>query len=267
MSDLHITKFREGFPRGYTQATGLDDITQMEFGILKLAPGEVFEREESDIETQLVILTGAGVVEVGSKTYGVGREDVFRQNPHAFDLSTGHKYRIEAKDGELEVAVIKTKNKKTFAPLVMAPKDVPGEQRGKGLVGGAMHRIVKAIFDDSNAPQSNLVVGEVVNFPGRWSSYPPHGHPQPEIYYYRFDKPQGFGISVFDDEAYILRNHDAVRILNNVGHSQVAAPAYAMWYLWFIRHLEGNRYSGFTFYPEHDWINKSGAKILTPEET
>ncbi len=50
------------------------------------------------------------------------------------------------------------------------------------------------MFDLDNAPQSNLVMGEVFNQPGRWSSYPPHHHPQPEVYYYQFEHPEGFGM-------------------------------------------------------------------------
>ncbi len=36
-------------------------------------------------------------------------------------------------------------------------------------------------------------------------------------------------------------------------HAQVSAPGYGMYYLWMIRHLPGNPYTGFTFAPEHTW--------------
>ena len=67
------------------------------------------------------------------------------------------------------------------------------QEFGKGQWNGTGHRIVSTMFDLDNAPQSNLVMGEVFNQPGRWSSYPPHHHPQPEVYYYQFDHPEGFG--------------------------------------------------------------------------
>ena len=47
-----------------------------------------------------------------------------------------------------------------------------------------------------------MVLGEVVNLPGKWSSYPPHHHPQPECYFYRFDKPMGFGAGWGNGEIY-----------------------------------------------------------------
>jgi 5-deoxy-D-glucuronate isomerase len=45
------------------------------------------------------------------------------------------------------------------------------------LSEGSEARIVRMVFDNSNAPKAMLVLGEVVAAPGRWSSYPPHRHP------------------------------------------------------------------------------------------
>ena len=45
----------------------------------------------------------------------------------------------------------------------------------------ASTRIVRTIFDLSNATDAKLVLGEVISYPGKWSSYPPHHHPQPEV--------------------------------------------------------------------------------------
>ena len=49
-------------------------------------------------------------------------------------------------------------------------------------------------------PARHLLVGETFNEPGQWSSFPPHKHDgadgEPaleEVYYYRFDRPDGFG--------------------------------------------------------------------------
>ncbi|MGN1008127.1 MAG: 5-deoxy-glucuronate isomerase, partial [Butyricicoccus sp.] len=43
-------------------------------------------------------------------------------------------------------------------------------------------------------------------------------------------------------------------------HPQVAAPGYAMYYLWIIRHLEGNPYLGPDFDPQYLWVEQPGAK-------
>ena len=72
-----------------------------------------------------------------------------------------------------------------------------------------------------------MVLGEVLNFPGKWSSYPPHHHPQPEVYFYRFDYPHGFGAGFANGEIY-QTGHNGLAVINHGFHSQTAAPGYAM---------------------------------------
>ena len=283
----HITDFRGGFSEGYTPILRLDDVVDnvgMEFGILRLAKGEKFERQEKILETQLVLLGGKGSVELDDETYEIERHDLFRQNAWAFDIPANYLYTLVAQGGGLEFAVIKAENTKRFAPVVVRPQDVDAEPRGKGQAGGTMLRMVKPLFGDPHIkderfrpPESNLVVGEVVNFSGAWSSYPPHYHPHNEVYYYRFavpsDEPEaeGWGVSVVNAGPFEVHEHDVVKILRCTGHSQVAAPGYGMWYLWFIRQIEDNRYEGvppFTFFERDEWIMKPGAdeKMLKPED-
>jgi 5-deoxy-glucuronate isomerase len=59
----------------------------------------------------------------------------------------------------------------------------------------------------------------------------------------------------------VLRQNDTILIHDGEVHPQVAAPGYAMYYLWVIRHLEGNRYGTPTFVPEHRWVMDPQAKI------
>jgi 5-deoxy-glucuronate isomerase len=108
------------------------------------------------------------------------------------------------------------------------------------------------------------VLGEVITFPGKWSSYPPHHHPQPEIYHYRFQRPEGFGLCQIGEEAYMLRNRDTVIIPAGAVHPHAAAPGYAMFYIWVIRHLDGARYGTPTFVPKHSWVMDPKAEIWGP---
>jgi len=276
--NIHVTNFREGFEFGYTQITPLNDITGMEFGILRLRDYQTHDLTVMDTENALIVLRGYGEIVVNGQLYFVGRKNIFTEKPWAFLIPCGSRCTIHHQGTEeLEIAVIKTKNTRVFDPVIVDPKDILSEQRGKGQLGGTMHRAVRAILGDPNAPEharpreSNLVIGEVVNLQGRWSSYPPHGHPQPEIYHYRFDHPDGYGISHVAEPAPVVRNYDTVKILDGTGHDQCAAPGYTMWYLWAIRHLPDKRYEGnppFTFLPEHEWVNDpdSDSKILKPED-
>ena len=119
-----------------------------------------------------------------------------------------------------------------------APEDTQVQHAGSnGELMGCMQREIKTLFDYENAPYSNMVLGEVLNYPGKWSSYPPHHHPQPEVYFYRFDYPDGFGASFADGEVY-TSHHNGLTVINHGFHSQCAAPGYAMCYVWGIRHLK-----------------------------
>ncbi|MBR5679025.1 MAG: 5-deoxy-glucuronate isomerase, partial [Clostridia bacterium] len=120
-------------------------------------------------------------------------------------------------------------------------------------------RIVRTIFDYSNAPYANLVLGEVIGFPGKWSSYPPHHHPQPEIYYYKTNPSNGFGYGELGEDVVKVQNNDTVFIAPGLTHPHCTAPGYALWYLWAIRHLDGCPYKQPdypVFLPEHLWVMK-----------
>ena len=103
-------------------------------------------------------------------------------------------------------------------------------------------------FDRTIAPpQSKLVIGEVLNFPGKWSSYPPHHHSQTEIYYYEFSPQWGYGHGELGEDVYKIRHGDILPITDNRVHSQTSAPGFHMYYLWSIRHPDENPYDGFTY--------------------
>ena len=70
--------------------------------------------------------------------------------------------------------------------------------------------------------------------PGRWSSYPPHHHPQPEIYHYRFTMPQGYGHR--RDWRPVVKVRHMIRSEFRLGSimRQCAAPGYGMYYSWVI---------------------------------
>ncbi len=104
---------------------------------------------------------------------------------------------------------------------------------------GCIKRDVRTCFDLDNAPYSNMVLGEVVNLPGKSSSYPSHHHPQPEVYFYRFDRPIGFGAGWANREIYET-HHNGLAIITDKMHSKVTAPGYSCCYAWSIRHLPGN---------------------------
>lgn len=246
---------RAGFPSGVSSITkageaGFD--TGLDFGIVRQAEGEV--RTETDgRETAWVLLRGAAELEFASARATVRRANLFDEPPSALHVGPDTPVTLHSLAADTEWAVVRTKNSATFAPRLFLPADLTPEYRGAGLVQDACLRNVRLIFDRAARPESNLVVGEVVNYPGRWSSYPPHHHDQPEIYHYRFTHPDGYGHAELGDDVLKVRAHDTVLIPPGLDHAQVSAPGYGMYYLWMILHLPGNPYTGFTFAEEHKW--------------
>lgn len=224
----------------------------MSLAILRLRAREERVCPPGHQETAYLLLSGEAALRVDGRTHQVARRSLFEEGPSCLHAGQGTEVRIKA-HAACEFALLQTRNAKRLEPRLFSPRDVKPEYRGKGLVQDAALRNVRLIFDWNNRPESKLVLGEVVNFPGRWSSYPPHHHVQPEIYHYRFTQPQGYGHGELGDEVVKVRHYDTLKILNGVGHAQAAAPGYGMFYIWAVRHLKGNPYRGFRFGREHQW--------------
>lgn len=248
---------KKGFARGYTAiaaegpAQGQFD-ARMDFGVLRLRRGETL-RATTAKESLWVLMQGRARVTAAGRTATVSRQSLFDEGPSALHAGKGESVELRAETA-CEFAVVRTTNSKRIGARLYRNDEFQTEDRGAGLAQGACRRLVRTIFDHSTRPEANLVVGEVVNFPGRWSTYPPHHHPQPEIYHYRFTLPQGYGHSEIGENVYKVYHGDTVSIPGSLDHAQVSAPGYGMYYLWVIRHQPGRPYRGFTFTPAHRWL-------------
>lgn len=259
------------FPIGYTRITGAEltcDDTGVETGIefgIHVVPANTAVNETSEFETAWVLLRGAVELQFGEERYAARRSSLFEEPPTALHVARHTPVTLWTTEGEAEWAVVRTANEHEFEPRLFLPAELKPEYRGAGLVQNAALRNVRLIFDRAARPESNLVLGEVVNYPGRWSSYPPHHHDQPEIYHYRFTAEAGYGHAELGDDIVKVRPRDTVIIPPGRDHAQVAAPGYGMYYLWMIRHLPGNPYTGFTFAEEHKWTLDSTQQGWRPD--
>jgi 5-deoxy-glucuronate isomerase len=254
-----INCFRQGFPPGPTPITREgEDVLDMgvDFSVLVLEPGGAWTAhgEQTSKETCWVLLDGQIIVTIDGHQHEARRASLFGEAPTALHVAAGASVRLAAAGGRAELAVARASNGQRFAPRLFRPDEITREDRGAGLAQGACRREVRLVFDRASRPQSNLVVGEVATLAGRWSSYPPHHHAQPEIYHYRFTLPQGFGHAELGESVFKVRHYDTLKIPPGRTHAQAAAPGYGMWYLWVVRHLEGRPYTGFTYEPEHRWL-------------
>jgi 5-deoxy-glucuronate isomerase len=232
-------------------ADGLD----LRFALLRLCPGERFPAVEPGLETAALLLSGAVRLHLDGALLTAQRVGPFDHDPVCLHLSAhSHLEAIEAEESS-EVALFQVRNPAHFPPMLFSGDTLQErEERGQGRWEDTAWRLVRTIFDDRNRPEANLVLGEVLNRAGRWSSYPPHHHPQPELYHYRFERGQGYGHCELGEEILRVRDGDTVRILDEQDHPQVAAPGYRMLYLWAIRHLPGQRYRVPEFTAEHRWL-------------
>jgi 5-deoxy-glucuronate isomerase len=249
-----VTDFRSGFGHGYTAIVRESEPSGMglDFGIRVMRESDTLE-ESHPKESVWVLLQGAARVETLRESIALRRGSLFDECPSTLHVGKDTPVRVAAIE-HCEWAVARATNAGVLSPRVFLPEECAREERGKGLAQGACTREVRLVFDRESRPESNLVVGEVVSRAGTWSSYPPHHHPQPEIYHYRFTLPQGFGHAELGEEVFKVRSCDTLKISGGLSHAQVAAPGYAMYYLWIVRHLVGLPYTGFEYDPEHTWL-------------
>ncbi len=237
-----------GSPRGATPAK-LDS----DFGILRLASKGIHQIATTS-ETVWVLLKGEMTAMVDGQSFTARRSSLFDEEPATLHVGAGVNVALRAGTSGAELARIQSPNTRFLPVRFTLGGELPSEHRGAGLVQGACQRCVRTVFDHSTRPESGLVIGEVVNYSGRWSSYPPHHHPQPEIYHYRFTKPQGYGHAELGDDVLKVAEGDTVVIPGGLDHAQVSAPGYGMYYLWIVRHLPRKPYRGFTFTKAHTWL-------------
>ena len=113
---------------------------------------------------------------------------MFTDGPYALHACAGEEITVEAQT-DAEILVQCTKNDTAFSGRLYRPEDAPWVYSCVGKFGNVAKRRVNTIFDKDIAPWSNMVLGEVLNDRGNWSGYLPHWHPQPECYYFKFDRP------------------------------------------------------------------------------
>jgi 5-deoxy-glucuronate isomerase len=238
--------------------TGLLDLR-----LVELSAGER-ELLRDEAEMCAIVLSGAVDVTIDGVNFGaaVRAGDVFECAGDAAYVPPGLALELVARrDAVIAVAAAPLADRPAGAARVIGPT----EQEVRTAGAGNWSRSIRTILGpDSDA--GRLVLGETINPPGNWSSYPPHKHDRQapptevaleEVYYYRFKPEGGFGIQlIYDDRhehAQIVRDGDVVAIPSGY-HPVVAAPGYALYYLWVMAG-EGRELRPFVD-PRHAWIEK-----------
>jgi 5-deoxy-glucuronate isomerase len=247
-----LIRMEGGFPGGYSLVTSAGGL---EFGLLRLEPGAEY-RDSSALERVFLLLGGEAELSWAAGTARVKRSSLLEEPPYVLHLPAGGQVALSGAGPGAEFSVHRVANDRAFAARLIGPGEVVQTRLAPARLGPTAERLLRSAIDDAGAPHSNLTVGEVVNQAGCWSSYPPHHHPHPEIYHYRFVPEGGFGYSEEGGQVYKVRQGDTVALAPGMVHPQVAAPGYAMVYVWGMPHLPGNRFGEGSrrFEEEHAWL-------------
>ncbi len=237
----------------------------LDFGMLQLAAGEKYVLAPVDKETVLVLIVGTATIGgtgLDSQTLGP-RESFFETKPWTVYLPAQHECEIVA-DADTQIAVCQAPSTARRQPVVISPEKVREVTIGKDN----WQRRALLLVDDT-VEADYLFIGEAIVPPGNWASFPSHRHDKDdlpdevdmeEIYYFRFDKPQGFGIqkvytdSRSIDETLTITDHDTVMLPEGY-HPVVAAPGYSMYYLWIMAGRQRKFLSRLD--PDHSWVAQS----------
>ena len=164
---------------------------------LFLKPGTSERYSSPTEETAVVLQNGRGTFAAGDERWDVSRSNVFDEKATALYLPPGVELRVTATT-PLEAVLIATPAEGGGRPAIVRPADIDPQARGRGTYAREIHNI---FVTDTHAKR--LLVGETFNPPGNWSSYPPHKHDGrdgeavlEEVYHYRIDPPQGFGVQM-----------------------------------------------------------------------
>lgn len=232
-------KFDKNGKKTLSKIGGKNADMLMDISVYKLTGGK--KRTFGDPNKEFAVLLTEGKVRLQSCNIDeiAERKDVFSDLPTTLHVCRNEQITVTAVT-DCEFIVLSTENEKFFPTKIYRKEDVICTVSCEGRWENTAVRDVNTVFDYDNAPYSNLVVGEVIARQGRWWSYVPHYHPQPEVYYYKFHREEGFGACFIGEEAHTVKDGSVGCFIGGKTHAQVTAPGYPMYCCWMIRHLEGD---------------------------
>jgi 5-deoxy-glucuronate isomerase len=248
--------------------TAGDETAHISLTLADLSPGEELVLADHG-ETAAVILSGvvhAVTTDGQSLGHAGGRASVFDAPGDTVYAPAGIGLGLTAaSDAPAQVAIASA----SAEPDLNAPPARvigPADQRIAEVGEGNWSRTVRTILGPEHDAQ-RLLVGETINPPGNWSSYPPHRHDRhnppeevdlEEVYLFRTNPAGGFGVQLryeLDgdraEETFMVRDND-IAVIRSGFHPVVAASGYELYYLWVMAG-EGRVMMPYLD-PAHAWV-------------
>ncbi len=233
---------------------------------IRIAAGATFSYATGDDEICLVPLQGSATVDCDGQSWEISRPgNVFDGKPTALYLSVGSSFNIVA-SVDCEIGIAGSKATRTFPARLIEPDDIDVEIRGAGNAARQINHIIKPEF-----LADTLLVVEVFTPSGNWSSFPPHKHDVSdmpaesdleEIYYYRIDPPDGFGLQRLYtadgsfDHAWVIKDGDLLLVPEGY-HAFVIAHGYTGYYLNVLAGDEPVRTMQPSDDPAYAWVRET----------
>ncbi|HEU0164526.1 MAG TPA: 5-deoxy-glucuronate isomerase [Thermomicrobiales bacterium] len=240
--------------------------------VVRLLSGEIWTDAFPDDEICIVTLWGSAIVESGGASWEVSREGgLFAAKPTALYLPVGSEITMTA-GSDCEIAITSSRARVAYPARLITPGEIDVEIRGAGNAARQINHIIKPDF-----PAHRLLVVEVFTPSGNWSSYPPHKHdisrmPREskleEIYYYRIDQPDGFGLQrlyAADDSfdyAWVIQDGDVMLVPEGY-HAFVVAHGYTGYYLNILAGDEPVRTMQPADDPRYGWVRGTWSDDLS----
>lgn len=252
---------------GYHDVVGRDNpyTTFLRFGTLNLAAGQEWRLSTADEEVVAVVLTGTVSVQVDGTAFDRlgGRTSVFTELPTSVYIPRDSEV-VFTGDSDVQLGLCYAKAAERFEPFVIEPQDVSVAERG----ADNWRRTVRDILTTNGEGRtSSIVVGETINAPGNWSSYPPHKHDgefapeEPnfeEIYFYKIEPDTGMAVQLHYtpdrsiDDAHIVRDGDTF-VIERGYHPLTVAGGHSAYYLWAMAGDSGRVLNPY-IEPEYRWL-------------
>ena len=243
----------------------------LNFGARRLSRGDRWHHDTGGDEMCVVLLGGrcSIVSQWGEWRTEGARANVFGGLPHAAYLPPHTAFELAAESGTVDIAYGYTAGDEGRKGFFITPDDV--DRHGIELRGGDnASRQINSILPPGS-PCHRLVCVEVYTPSGNWSSFPAHKHDQrtlapdgklaqaslEEVYFYQFEKPQGFALQkVYTgdrrlNEIVEARTGDVVLVPRGY-HPVVAGHGYHAYYLNFLAGSDQSLASAND--PDHEWI-------------
>ncbi|MGH2615517.1 MAG: 5-deoxy-glucuronate isomerase [Thermomicrobiales bacterium] len=239
--------------------------------VRRMSSGEAWTRSTGPDEVALVPLGGRCSVAADGQSWTIGdRDRPFTGQPWALYLPCDSEFEVIA-ETPLELAVCAARAERKLEPMLITPEDVKVEIRGAGNAARQINHIIEPSFD-----ADRLLVVEVFTPSGNWSSYPPHKHdvhdmPREadleEIYYYRIDPADGFGLQRLytadgqTDAAYVIHDGDLLLVPEGY-HAFAVAQGYTGYYLNVLAGDEPVRTMQPSDDPAYAWVRETWSDDL-----